>query len=175
MAPPRKIGPSCGTDALHMRPPESIAMKTAVSSTVATAAAVAVLAYGNVANAHSQSGSLGTAAAATDYYQVSCTDDGSGPPASLVAQVQSLSSSGSPVPAVVVHRRNIASSSTDLVGGDAGASPLVAVNADDGVYNVFVIKSAAGSVNYTLTYHCMTGPNGTGLHTGTTLVTQQNE
>lgn len=150
-------------------------MKTAVSSTLTVASVVAVLVYAITAVAHTQSGSLGTAAAATDYYQVSCTDDGGGPPASLVAQVQSLSPSGSPVPAVVVHRRNIAASSTDPVGGDSGASPLVAVNADDGVYNVFVIKSAAGTVNYTLTYHCMTGPNGTGLHTGTTLVTQQNE
>ena len=38
--------------------------------------------------AHTQDGSLGDPAAATDYYQVSCSDDGSGVPASLVAQVQ---------------------------------------------------------------------------------------
>jgi hypothetical protein len=35
-----------------------------------------------------------------------------------------------------------------------------------GGYDVLVDESAAGAEGYTLTFHCMTGPNGTGIQTG---------
>lgn len=128
-----------------------------------------------IALAHTQDGSLGDAAAATDYYQVSCSDDGSGPPASLVAQVQNRGPNATSTVFVVAHRGTSATSAADATGGDVAASPLVFVNGADGVYNVFVSKAGSGVLNYTLTYHCMTGADGGGLHTGTTIVFRQNQ
>ena len=126
------------------------------------------------AHAHTQDGSLGDAAAATDYYQVTCNDDGTGPPASLVAEVQHRGPSASPV-SVVVHRGTAATTTVDTVPGDVTPSPNVFVNGGDGVYNVFVSKAGTGAVNYTLSFHCMTGQNGGGLHTGTLIVFRQNQ
>ena len=125
--------------------------------------------------AHTQDGSLGDPAAATDYYQVSCSDDGSGVPASLVAQVQNRGPNAASTVSVVVHRGIAATSTADTTGGDVAMSPLVFVNGGDGVYNVFVSKPGSGAVNYTLSFHCMTGENGGGLHTGTTIVFRQNQ
>jgi hypothetical protein len=76
---------------------------------------------------------------------------------------------------VVAHRGTSATSAADATGGDVAASPLVFVNGADGVYNVFVSKAGSGVLNYTLTYHCMTGADGGGLHTGTTIVFRQNQ
>jgi len=124
--------------------------------------------------AHTQDGSLSDAAASTDFYQVTCSDDGSGIPASMMAQVQNRGPATAAV-SVVVQRGTTATATVDAVGGDVAQSPLVSVNGNDGVYNVFVTKSGGGAINYTLSFHCMTGPNGGGLHTGTTIVFRQNQ
>jgi hypothetical protein len=129
----------------------------------------------NLALAHTESGSLGVPAEATDFYQVSCTDDGNGVPASMVAQVINRSAAPAPYVSVVVHRGVAATNTTDATAGDAVASPLVNVNGGDGVYNVFVSKAGPGAESYTLTFHCMTGTNGSGIHTGTTSVFRQNQ
>ena len=65
---------------------------------------------------------------------------------------------------------------TDATDADASASPLIHVDTVAGiVFDVLVDKSGAGAENYVLTIHCLTGPNGTGLHTGTDVVTRQNQ
>jgi len=122
--------------------------------------------------AHTQDGSLADPASATDYYQVTCSDDGTGPPASLVIQVLNRGPGAS---VLAVAHRGIAATSAADASGDAAASPLVSVNGGDGVYNVFLSKTASGALNYTLTFHCMTGQNGGGLHTGSTIVFRQNQ
>lgn len=137
-------------------------------------AALLALVIGPVC-AHTQDGSLGDPAAATDYYQVTCSDDGTGVPASLVVQVQNRGPQAASAVTVVTHRGIAASTTVDATGGDAVLGPMVSVNGADGVYNVFVAKAGGGAVNYTLTYHCMTGPNGTGLHTGSLIVFRQNQ
>ena len=134
-----------------------------------------VVAGAGEASAHTQDGSLGDAPESTDYYQVTCSDDGSGPPASLVAQVQNRGPAAASTVSAVVHRGIAATSTSDSTGGDISVSPLVYVNGGDGVYNVFVSKAGGGALNYTLTYHCMTGANGGGLHTGTIIVFRQNQ
>jgi hypothetical protein len=125
--------------------------------------------------AHTQDGSLGDAASATDYYQITCSDDGSGVPASMMAQVLNRGPAAATGVAVLIHRGISATSTLDPTGGDSTVSPLVSVNGADGVYNVFVTKAGTGAVNYTLTFHCTTGANGSGLHTGTTIVFRQNQ
>jgi hypothetical protein len=128
------------------------------------------------AAAHTEAGSLGNGASATDYYLVICSDDGAGPPASLSIQVLDGSPAAAPLVSVQVRNGLELANSTDPTDGDTTASPLVHVNAGSGtVFDVLVDKSAAGSENYTLTFHCLTGPNGTGLHTGTDVVTRQDQ
>ncbi len=128
------------------------------------------------ATAHTQAGSLGSGAAATDYYQVICSDDGAGPPASLSIQVLDGTPVAAPLVSVQVKNGLELASATDPTDADGTASPLVSVNASSGtVFDVLVDKSGAGGENYTLTFHCVTGPNGTGLHTGTDVVTRQNQ
>lgn len=122
--------------------------------------------------AHSQNGSLGAAAAATDYYSVFCSDDGNGPAGSLLVQV-SNASAGAPTVAVVANKGNLATSTSDPVNADGNPGPLPWVNGGDGLYNVFVFKSQSGVANYVLDFHCMTGPEGGGLHTGTDIITKQ--
>lgn len=116
--------------------------------------------------AHSQGGTLGTSASATDYYTVTCSDDGSGPPAALVAQVQDLAPvNAAALVSVTVNKGNATVHSTDNgTDGDAVASPLVSVSGGAGVYNVYVAKSNTGAETYTLTAHCNTAG---GVHTGT--------
>jgi hypothetical protein len=145
-----------------------------IRATVRAMAAL-LLAASPAALAHTQNGSLGADPGATDYYPVTCSDDGSGVPASMIAQVANVTAAGAPAASVLVHKDIVATTSTDPVNGDGAASPLVFVNGGVGVYNVFLNKSGAGALNYTLSYHCMTGPNGTGEHTGTTLVFKQNQ
>jgi hypothetical protein len=139
-----------------------------------TLAGLAFAAIAGTAVAHTQDGSLGDAAASTDYYQVTCSDDGAGRPTSMTAEVQHRGPSGIPV-SVLVHRGTAATATVDSVALDAAPSPRVYVNGNDGVYNVFVTKAGGGIVNYTLSFHCLTEPNGGGLHTGTTIVFRQNQ
>jgi hypothetical protein len=140
------------------------------------ACAVALLAAGTgLAEAHTQSGSLGTDAGATDYYQVTCTDDGSGVPASMVLDVLSNAAATAQPVSALAHKDAAAANTTDVQSGDLVPSPQVFINGGVGVYNVFVTKPLPGAVSYTLTFHCMTGTNGSGEHTGTTPVFKQNQ
>jgi hypothetical protein len=126
-------------------------------------------------SAHTYTDSLGSAASATDFYQVTCSDDGSGPPASLFAQVRDEGPVSPPWVSVQLHRGSLLASSSDPIDGDTESSPSITVNGGPGVYDVLVDKSGAGSENYTLTFHCMTGPDGTGVHTGTAISVKQNQ
>ena len=58
----------------------------------------------SVALAHTQDGSHGDSADSTDYYQITCSDDGSGRPASMMAQVQNRGPAAASMVSVVVHR-----------------------------------------------------------------------
>jgi hypothetical protein len=127
------------------------------------------------ASAHGQTGSLGTAASATDYYQVTCSNDGTGPPASLAVELLDLAPVAAPLVSVQVKRGSLLVNASDPVDGDGAGSPVVAVNGGAGVYEVLIDKSAAGADAYELEFHCTTGANGTGLHTGTAIGIVQNQ
>ena len=129
----------------------------------------------NSAGAHEVTGTLGANARAVDYYQVTCSDDGSGAPASLLVQIRDNAPLAAPVLEVLAHK-SIAASSVNAAPADPGVfSPAIAVNGTAGVFNVFVRKTGAAAENYTLSSHCMTGANGTGLHAGTDVVLRQNQ
>jgi hypothetical protein len=130
---------------------------------------------GTGAAAHTQVGSLGSAASATDYYQIVCSDDGSGPPVSLALQLQDASPAGTPLVSAQVQRGSQVANTTDPVDADAAAGPVVAINGGGGAYEVLVNKTSAGAEAYVLTFHCLTGPDGTGIHTGTDVLVRQNQ
>jgi len=138
-------------------------------------AAATALALARAADAHTQTGALATAASATDLYQVTCSDDGSGPPQSLLLQVQDTTSSSAPLVGVLGQRGSLTTNTVDPTSGDANPGPLVYVNGSSGVFNVIVYKMGPGADSYTLTYHCYTGVNGTGIHTGTAIVVRQSQ
>ncbi|MGZ8214071.1 MAG: hypothetical protein ACXWTP_06190 [Methylosarcina sp.] len=127
-----------------------------------SAASVAVFAgYGSFASAHTQTQSLGEDAGTTDIYQVTCStgDDTSG---RLEITVLNTTAS-SPLLNVLVEKDGQSSSATDAVSGDSDYSPLASVTAGDGSYTVTLDKAGAGTLNYSMEFHCKTG---SGLHTG---------
>ena len=125
--------------------------------------------------AHTQTGALGTSAAATDYYQITCSDDGAGTPGSLALELRDEGPEAAPLVSVQVARGGELANATDPDDSDLDYSPLISVNGGPGVYAVLVDKSGPGSENYRLSFHCVTGPNGTGLHTGTSASVRQNQ
>lgn len=143
---------------------------------LASAGAMLAAGIAGPSSAHTEDGILGAGASATAYYQVTCSNNGSGAPASLITQVLDTDTGSAAGALVSVQSRkaNSATNSTDLVGGDAEPSPLVWVNGAAGVYDVFVDKTEGGAKPYTLTFHCMTGVDGTGVHTGTAITTRQS-
>ncbi|MEZ4215954.1 MAG: hypothetical protein R3E88_05710 [Myxococcota bacterium] len=140
------------------------------------AALAALAAFGaSAAGAHSQPGTLGASASATDYHQVTCFDDGSGAPASLVVSILDASPGALPLVSVHVRRASSLATASDDATADAVPSPDVAVNESGGAYDVLVAKSGSGAKFYTLEYHCTTAPDGGGVHTGSLLTTLQSQ
>jgi hypothetical protein len=129
----------------------------------------AALLLAGPAAAITQPGSLASAAEDVDFYRVTCSNDGSGAPASLVTQVLDASPVAAPLVSVQSQKGSLATNATDPVDGDGSASPAAFVNGGAGSYDVFVDKSAAGAESYQLSVQCMTGANGTGVATGTAL------
>lgn len=126
--------------------------------------------------ADTQTGALGIAASATDYYQVFCSNDGAGVPASLSVQIQDSPPVAAPIVSAQVRVGSLLLNATDPVDGDGLASAFVHANGGSATtYDVLVDKTAAGAENYVLTFHCMTGLDGTGLHTGTAILVRQSQ
>ena len=142
---------------------------------LALAALLAALAPVRGASAHSLNETLDADAGATDLIQIVCSDNGSGPPQSLVVQVRDNTPVAAPLVSVQAQRGALLVNSTDPVDGDTTSSPAVAVNGGSGAYDVLVDKTDAGAESYTMTFHCFTGPDGTGFHTGTSLTILQDQ
>jgi outer membrane receptor protein involved in Fe transport len=135
--------------------------------------------YAGLAAAHALSGTLGraaSAAAATDVYKVTCSNNGSGAPAKLFLQVKDLPLVLAPVIGIQATKSTVASTqSVDTKDGDAVYSKGVFLSAGAGVYSLKVNKFAStvkGAETYTAQFHCLTAA---GVHTGTTWVMTQNQ
>lgn len=139
----------------------------------AFASALLVLAVGHtpIALAHTQGGSLGSGAGATDLYTVTCSTNAGGATFRLYTRVKD-NTSGSSLVQVQTRKGSIATNTTDPSGGNTAYSPTVYNNSSNGAYNVLVDKSASGTNSYTLDYHCQTA---TGVHTGTGIIQNQNQ
>ena len=145
----------------------------ALRKTLAIALILLSAAYVEGVLAHSAGGVIdaaGNNASATDLAQVSCFND-AGPTGYLLIQIQDLSP---PVPGLLMsiqaYKGAQMINDSDLVSGDANASPGAQLWAGDGVYYISASKTAAGSRTFTVTYHCMTSD---GAHTGTEITLLQ--
>jgi hypothetical protein len=130
---------------------------------------MSVVLFAAAASADTQAGALAADASASALFQVTCSDDGSGPPASLVVSVRDTAPAAAPLVSVQIQKGVAATNATDAVDADAGASPGVSVNGGAGVYDVFVDKSDAGAESFLLFFQCTTGVNGTGDPAGTAI------
>jgi hypothetical protein len=144
-------------------------MRTSLAGRRGGLGLAAALLLATPAAAITQPGTLASAAEDVDFYRVTCSNDGSGNPASLMTQVLDASPAAAPLVSVQSQKGFLAINTTDDVDGDGSASPAAFVNGGTGSYDVFVDKSQAGAESYLLTVQCMTGSFGTGVPTGTAL------
>lgn len=113
----------------------------------------------------------GTNAHATDLADVTCFDDGNGPPAWLFVRIRDNSP---PVPDLLVSvhlsKANQAISTTDTVSGDADYSEAVILPGGAGAYRLMVTKTDLGPRAFDVEWHCITADN---VHTGTEITVRQ--
>lgn len=114
---------------------------------------------------------IGATVGATDYFQVTCSNDGTGNAARLDIQVND-DTAGASLLSLQVQKGLIARNTTDPVGANGVFSPLVSVAGGNGVYNVIVDKTTAAARQYDILFHCITSGN---LHTGTSISQKQNQ
>lgn len=142
-----------------------------IKNSVLAVSAMAAVCGAGVASAHTVSGTLGTAATATDLYYVTCDNVGG-----TTAKLEIAVRDNAPVAAPLVSATGIkslkAGSTTDATDGNATGSAPVSVAGTAGVFYVAVTKSAAGAESYTLDFHCLTATN---AHTGTASSLKQNQ
>ena len=143
-----------------------------IKKALLTASVLSLLGYVGSASAHDQAGALGAAAAATEYYKVTCYDDGAGPTASLSLQVIDLAPVAAPLVSVQVLKGILVKNTTDAVDGNAAYSPALSLAGGNGAYSVIVDKTAIGAETYSLQYHCLTSA---GAHTGSLIAPLQNQ
>lgn len=128
--------------------------------------------------ADNQSGGLTTGlAAAVDFYQVTCFDDGNGAPSYLEAQVKDITAN-TPKASVLIYKgtscttNKCAQSSTDTTDNNTTYSPLVKVTQGAGTYSLFVMHTTTGTDSYDVIFHCKTASN---VHTGTSITSRQQQ
>lgn len=131
------------------------------------------------ATAHDQPGSLGVEGDATDYYQVTCSTAAGEVSDHLEVQVYdaTVEQGGGKISAVV-QKDLIAGAAADpyradeFQNHDKSPGPPAFIGGGNGVYNVMVHKLKDGPKTYQLKYHCKSS---TDLHTGTALITVQDQ
>lgn len=143
-----------------------------IKNSVLAASAIAAACGAGVASAHTVSGTLGTAATATDLYYVTCSDDGNGATGKLQVGVRDNAPVAAPLVSITAIQGSKAGSTTDTTDGNATGSAPVTVAGITGVFYVAVTKSTAGAESYTVDFHCLTATN---AHTGTAASLKQNQ
>lgn len=142
--------------------------------------------YSNFALAHDVNGTLGKAnsgSVATDIYQVTCSNDGSGEPTKLMFQIIDSAPVKKPtinIQAVKIDTGERSIVSTDPKDGDKKYSPLVGfapIGGGTGAYQMIITKSQTAPIVkgvelYKALYHCYTATNG---HTGTERIMTKNQ
>ncbi|WP_428353464.1 hypothetical protein [Methyloprofundus sp.] len=131
-------------------------------------------AFSSISFAHSAGailGAVGNNAHATAFAAITCFDDGNGSPAGLFAEIRGgVEPEDGGLISMQLHKGRQVTSTTDTVLGDADFSEAVQLNAGPGVYNMFVNKTDEDSIQFEVTWHCMTKDQ---VHTGTDITIRQ--
>lgn len=137
---------------------------------------VVVLVLSGTAAAHSGSAVLdpsGNVDTFTALARITCSDDGTGPAAKLVARIRDKSP---PVEHLYLNLQLLkgtrAISISDVTPGDANYTPFIELRGGNGTYYLILNKTMAGVRDFDLEWHCMTADN---LHTGTDIIVDQYE
>lgn len=130
---------------------------------------------GGLAAAHTQNGTLGSVASATDHYEVTCYDDGSGSPQSLSVEIRDSSPGALPQVSAHVQRNETVASTSDDTAANGSPGPEIHINEGPGVYRVLVTKTGSGTKFYSVSFHCNVGLNGTGAHAGSVISVLQSQ
>ena len=114
--------------------------------------------------AHSHVFQLGQAAGATHFFGVVCSGEGGSDTDHLFLELRTTTPNAPAVSAQVI-KGQLATNTTDPVGGDATFSPASRTRGGNGLYHVLINKSGPGVVVFTVNAHCL---DATGTqHTGT--------
>ena len=147
-------------------------MKSNLKKLTMAGALSLIAGYASIASAHDLLNQpIGATLSATDYFQVTCSDDGTGPASRLEVKVND-DTAGASILSLQVQKGLLAKNTTDLAGANGVYSPLVSVAGGNGVYNVLVNKTTVAARQYDIQYHCVTAGN---LHTGTSIAQKQNQ
>lgn len=129
--------------------------------------------YCSLVSSHELSGSLGDPFYSTDVYNVQCSTDSGGVSDFLETSITDITkTSGGGKVSAVIQAGGVVTQTSDPIRDDGISSPEQSVHAGNGIYEIFVHKLKAGAKVYTLDYHCKSS---TGAHTGTSVITVQNQ
>jgi hypothetical protein len=116
------------------------------------------------AQAHSFVFTLGQDAGATHFFGVICSAEGGNDTDHLFLELRTTTPNAPAVSAQVI-KHQVATNTTDPVGGDAAFSPASRTRGGNGLYQVLINKSGPGVVVFSVNAHCL---DATGTqHTGT--------
>lgn len=122
--------------------------------------------FASIAMAHSQAGSLGDEALATDIYLVYCDEDTE----RLEVSIADTEPVMPPLVSVTISKER-SKTTTDPVDADGVYSKTKKLKNGAGQYALTVSKSDVGAENYDLQFHCMAGVT----HTETAIQMIQNQ
>jgi hypothetical protein len=114
---------------------------------------------------------LGDRAEFTALARATCSDNGSGAPASLTVRIRDNSApEAGQYLSLHLLRGTQAISITDTTPGDAAFSDHIAIVGGPGVYTVMMTHTRAGARDFDIEYHCLTAD---GAHAGTSMIVDQ--
>lgn len=147
-----------------------------LKKTVITASFLAAVGHAGITLAHSATGSLGSAAGATDVYAVVCSSDAGTATYRLATRVKDNVPVAAPLVSISSSKGGVVTNTTASNGdGNSSYSVYAYNNKGNGTYTMSIKKSKSGAENYTAGFHCQ-GPASSGyIHTNTEYVRIQNQ
>ena len=149
-----------------------------LKKTFLTTLLLSLSAHASISAAVSVTGSLGSVSSATDFYRVTCSKNVNGDTLNLKVTLLDLAPVAAPIISVQAVKGIYAANTSDAVDGDANASPAAIpakiikgvkyTNSGNGIYDVRVNKTAAGTESYKLNATCLSSA---GKPTGTVIST----
>ena len=145
-------------------------MKLVIKTALMTGSFLLAAAKAGTVSAHDITDALPEAKGKIDFYTVTCSDNGAGPPHHVVVQLEEIAPAAVPVIRVLVSKGGAQVTATDPTDGSGGPGPAVTLNQGPGEYQLKISKNAAGIDSYEITAHCETNPASGNAHTGTNII-----